>query len=101
MATLAGPSQPVAGTPTQVGVGAVRRDAVQPGGELGVAAEALEPSVGPQVRLLHHVSRILLAAHQPIGEGVRLGMGGPNQLLERVVVAATGGTYPKLVRPCL
>ena len=36
--------------PAEVGGGAVGRDPVQPRRELGVAAEALEPPVGPQVR---------------------------------------------------
>jgi hypothetical protein len=50
----------VTSPPTQVGGGAVRGDAVEPGRELGVAAEALEATKCPEVRLLHHVACVLL-----------------------------------------
>ena len=55
--------------------------------------KCFRPSIGPQVRLLHHVACILLVAGQPVGERVRVGVGGPDQLLERVLVAASGGGH--------
>ena len=61
-----------AGPTPEVRGRAVGSDAVQPGGELRVAAELAQPSEGPQVRLLHHVARVLLVAGQPVGERVRV-----------------------------
>ena len=63
--------------PAEVGGRAVGRDPVQPRRELGVAAEALEAPVGPEVGLLHHVARVLLVPGEPVGQGVGVGVGAP------------------------
>ena len=95
-----------AGPAAEVGRRAVGRDAVQPRRELRVAAEAPEPSVGPEVRLLHHVPRILLVTGQAVGERVGVRVGRANQLVERLPVAVLGGgdqvghvLWHRLVRP--
>src|SRR5581483_4921882 len=73
---------PVARTTGQVRRRAVGRDAIEPRGEGRVATEALEALVGPQIRVLHHVSRILLVPGEPVGERVRLGVRRSHQLIE-------------------
>ena len=72
----------VPAAPTEVGGGAVGGDPVHPGGELGVATEARQPPVGPEVGLLGHVTGVLLVAGQAQREGVGVAVGVGDQLLE-------------------
>ena len=74
-----------------VGGGAVRGDAVHPGGELRVAAEAPQASVGTEIRLLHHVTRVLFIAGEPEGQGVRIEIRDLDQLIEGVPVPVSSG----------
>src|SRR5207248_4348802 len=61
--------------------------------ELGLLAEALEALEGPQIRLLHHVSRVFLVSGEPVGEGVHVGVRRPHQLLEGSAVTRLGGGH--------
>ena len=83
----------VARPPAEVGGRAVGSDAVQPRGELRVAAKPLQPPEGSQIRLLHHVSRILLISGEAIRERVRIGVRDAHQLLEGLVVAVASGGH--------
>src|SRR5262249_41808792 len=81
-------------TPTpDVRRGAVGRDAVQPRRDPGLPTEAVDAAVGPQIRLLHHVPRILLVARQPVRQGVRVVVRGPDQDLEGATITAAGGGH--------
>jgi hypothetical protein len=70
---------------------AVRGDPVHPGRELGVPPEPLQAPVGPQVRILHHVARVLLVADEPEGERVRVCVRCPHQLVEGPLVTVACG----------
>ena len=72
--------------------GRVRGDPVEPGGKGRVAAELPDALPGPEVSLLHHVARVLLVAGETTRERERVDEGAPHQLVERLAVAATGGT---------
>src|SRR5207302_773462 len=68
-----------------------RGDPVHPGGELGVAAEAVESFVRPQVGLLGHVSRIFLVAGQAEGERVDIRVRRSDQPLESGSITGLSG----------
>jgi hypothetical protein len=68
--------------------GGVGRDAVHPRRELGVPSELSDALPGSEIRLLHHVSRVLLVGRQPHGERVGVDVGAAHQLVERGPVAA-------------
>ena len=70
--------------------GGVRGDAVQPGGERGVAPELAEAPPGSEIRLLHHVPCVLLVAGEAQGQRVGVDVGSPHELVERRPVAIPG-----------
>ena len=70
--------------------GAVRRDAVQPRGEAGVAAEASKVAERPHVGVLHDVGGIGLVAGELDGETVDIAVREPDELIECTVVAIAG-----------
>ena len=80
----------VPGPLAEEGAGAVGGDPVQPGLEPGVAPEAIERPVGPQVGVLRDVPSVLVVPGEPIRQRVGLRVGGPHQLLERPLVARLG-----------
>ena len=49
----------------------------------------LQASIGPQVRLLHHVPSVLLVSGQPVRERVRVGVRRPDQRFECLLVTGT------------
>jgi len=44
---------------------------------------------------LHHVAGVVLIAGEPVGQRVDVPIGNPDQLVERVAVAAAGGFYQR------
>src|SRR5207248_9792712 len=75
----------------QRGRRAVGRDAVQPGGELGLLPEPPQALVGPQVGVLYHVARVLLVAREAVRQRVGVGVRRPDQLIEGRPVTRLGG----------
>ena len=74
-----------------VGRRGVRGDAVEPSREGGVAAELPDALPGPQVRLLHHVARILLVARETTRQREGVDESAAHQFVERLSITAAGG----------
>src|SRR5262249_10795765 len=71
--------------------GGVGRDAVHPGGELRVAAEALDALPGPEIGLLDHVACVLRVGRHPHCDGAVVDVGAPHKSVERRSVAGSRG----------
>ena len=69
---------------------AVGRDPVHPGGEAGVAPEALQALEGPEVGVLGDVSGVVLVPGEPVGQRVDLCLAEADQLGEGIDVAGLG-----------
>ncbi len=69
----------------------VRGDAVHPRRELRLAAELPDRPPSSQVRLLHHVARVLLVPREAARERKGVDEGAAHQLVERISVAALCG----------
>ncbi|MEZ5179640.1 MAG: hypothetical protein R2746_15540 [Acidimicrobiales bacterium] len=67
---------------------AVGGDPIEPRAELGIASEAPDRPERPEVRLLHHLSCVVLVRHQAASQGEGVGVGASHQLAGRAVVAA-------------
>ena len=86
---------PVALASAELGGGTVGHYAIEPRAEERLAAEAAEALVGPQIRLLNHVSSILRVAREAQGQRVRVGVGDPHEPVERLPVAGLGPLYER------
>ena len=62
-------------------------DAVQPGGELGLAVEALDGAEGGEKGVLHHVARGFLVRDEPSRHGQHPAAERPDHFFEGVLVA--------------
>ena len=60
----------------------VHDDAVQPGGEQGLALEAIDVPERVEERLLNRVARVLLVRQQTTGDGQQPAAVGPHQPFE-------------------
>ena len=79
-------------TPSKVRRGAVRRDAMQPRRELGVAAETGKAPVRAEIRLLDNIGRIVLIAGQSQRKREDVGVGDIDEPGERGIVAAASSS---------
>src|SRR5581483_8383353 len=59
----------------------------------GFLAETLQALVGPEIRLLHHVSRVFLVPGEPVSERIHVGVRRPYQFLEGSAVTRLGGGH--------
>jgi hypothetical protein len=81
--------------------GEVRGDPADPGPERPGEVEAVEGPPGPHERLLGHVVRHVVGAHDPEGHPVHAALVAPHDLLEgRDIPLPRAGEEEQLVRPC-